>query len=149
MTIQEYLERIETLNKAENLDRDSELEHIVAKIIQDCKENYFDFFLLFEKIKEAIFSINLEITDKIARSLGLIFLNQKEIGNVCFANSDEVRLEFRQSFTTLDLLDYVFAMRYYNADLQKIPIPIDSMHFWKLVQFGKDFRINETSSPKC
>lgn len=145
MTIQEYFERIETLNKAENLDKDSDLERIVFKIVLDCKENYFDFFSLSDKNNEAIFSINFEIADKIARSLGLIFLNQKQTGNVCFANSDEVRQEFRQSFTTIDLLDYVFAMQHYDTDLQKIPIPIDSMHFWKLVQFGRDFRINETS----
>lgn len=145
MIIQEYLERIETLNKAENLDRDSDLERIVVKIALDCKESYFDFFSLFGKKTEAIFSVNLEIVDKIARSFGLIFLNQKETGNVCFANSDEVRSEFRQSFTTIDLLEYVFAMRYYNNDLQKIPIPSDSMHFWILVQFGRDLRIKEKS----
>ncbi|MFH6997133.1 hypothetical protein ACHRVZ_04315 [Flavobacterium sp. FlaQc-57] len=143
MTIQEYLERIETLNKAENLDRDSDLGRIAVKIVLDCKQNYFDFFSLTEKDNEAIFSINLEIADKIAQSLGLIFLNQKETGNVCFANSDEVRPEFRQSFTTIDLLDYIFAMMHHNKDLQKIPIPLDTLHFWKLVQFGKDLRIKE------
>lgn len=143
MTIQEYLERIETLNKAENLDRDSDLERIVVKIALDCKESYFDFFSLFGKKTEAIFSVNLEIADKIAQSLGLIFLNQKETGNVCFANSDEVRPEFRQSFATIDLLDYIFAMMHCSRDLQKIPIPLDTMHFWKLVQFGKDLRIKE------
>lgn len=140
MTIQEYLERIKTLNKAENLDRDSDLERIVFKIVLDCKKKYFDFFALSDKNNEAIFSINLEIVDKIARSLGLIFLNRKETGNVCFANSDEVRPEFRQSFTTIDLLDYVFAMRHYETDLQKIPIPIDCIHFWKLVQYGRNLR---------
>lgn len=140
MTIQEYLERMETLNKVKNLDGDSDLERIVVKIILDCKENYFNFFLLTEKDNDEAFSINFEITDKIARSLGLIFLNQKETGNVCFANSDEVRPEFKQSFTTIDLLDYIFAMQHYNKDLQKIPIPLDSMHFWKLVQFGRNLR---------
>lgn len=143
MTIREYIERIKALNSAENFRRDSDLEDIVANIIQDCDENYFDFFSLIDKNNEAIFSINLEIADKIAQSLGLIFLNQKETGNVCFANSDEVRPEFRQSFTTIDLLDYIFAMMHYNKDLQKIPIPLDTLHFWKLVQFGKDLRIKE------
>lgn len=53
----------------------------------------------------------MELAEKISKALGLIHLNKTEItGNVCFANSDELRAEFKETFTSVDLMNYEFAV---------------------------------------
>jgi predicted helicase len=56
-------------------------------------------------------NLNLEIVNKIAKQLGLTFVPEKELeGNVCMANNDEVRPEFRQTLAPIDVLDYIYAV---------------------------------------
>lgn len=108
-------------------------------------------------------NLNPEIVKQIADSLGLTFTNEKETeGEVCFANSEEVRPEFRQSFAPIDLLDYIYAVlhsptyrekykEFLKIDFPRVPYPCrDAINrvctkeeidnFWQLVQLGGELR---------
>ena len=79
---------------------------------------------------------------------------EKEIpseGEVCFANSPEVRPEFRQTFAPIDILDYIYAVlhsptyrekykEFLKIDFPRVPYPKDAATFWKLVALGGELR---------
>lgn len=62
-------------------------------------------------------------------------------GNVCFANREEVRADFRTVFTLQELLEYIFAL--FPPVSEKKPgkillaYPTDAEHFWELVHLGQ------------
>lgn len=97
-------------------------------------------------------NLNSEIVAKIAKQLGLAFVSEKEPqGNVCMANNDEVRPEFKQNFAPLDILDYIYAVlhspsyrekykEFLKIDFPKIPYPKDVKTFWELVELGSQIR---------
>lgn len=97
-------------------------------------------------------NLNPEIIKQIADGLGLTFTNEKETeSDVCFANSDEVRPEFKQSFAPIDLLDYIYAVlhspcyrekykEFLKIDFPRIPAPLDLAKFTKLVKLGSELR---------
>lgn len=108
-------------------------------------------------------NLNPEIVKQIEDRLGLTFTNEKEIeGEVCFANSDEVRPEFKQSFAPIDLLDYIYAVlhspryrekykEFLKIDFPRVPFPCrDAINrvytkeeiadFWNLVALGGALR---------
>ena len=98
--------------------------------------------------------LNPEIIHQIATKLSLTFITEKEIsseGEVCFANSPEVRPEFRTTFAPIDILDYIYAVmhsltyrekykEFLKIDFQRIPYPKDAVSFWKLVALGGELR---------
>lgn len=97
-------------------------------------------------------NLNPTIIKQIAEGLGLSFTNEKEKeGNVCFANSNELRPEFKQSFAPIDLLDYIYAVLHsssyrekYNEflkiDFPRVPYPTDLTTFGKLSNLGSELR---------
>ncbi|MDI5951241.1 type ISP restriction/modification enzyme [Flavobacterium yafengii] len=97
-------------------------------------------------------NINPTIIKQIADGLRMTFTYEKETeSNVCFANSDEVRPEFRQSFAPIDLLDYIYAVlhsptyrekykEFLKIDFPRVPAPTDADQFWKLVRLGGELR---------
>ena len=97
-------------------------------------------------------NLNPEIVKEIAKGLGLSFVNEKETeSNVCFANSEEVRPEFKQSFAPIDLLDYIYAVlhsptyrekykEFLKIDFPRVPYPTDMKTFWQLVELGGELR---------
>lgn len=102
------------------------------------------------------FTENLELSQKFISEfenrIGLEFISEEVIGNLCFANnSDEIRDDFRQVFTPIDLFDYIYAVQHSSGyrkkhpDFQKInlaeiPYPKYTETFWKLVRLGKEIR---------
>ncbi|MBF4470022.1 type ISP restriction/modification enzyme [Flavobacterium sp. HJJ] len=95
------------------------------------------------------FNINPKIIKQSAAGLGLTFVSKKEQeGSVCLADSHEVRPEFKETFTSEDLFNYIYAVIHSSkyreenlkTDSQNIPIQTDSLKFWKLVQFGRELR---------
>lgn len=149
MTVRQYLDKIINFRVAESKEKDLlkvDLERLVLKLSLDEKVVYFTLDNLFQETSE----LNSELLKSITNRYGLLFLDKKETGNVCFANNEELRLEYKQSFTTFDLLDLCYAVLHssiYNKDLendiQKIPLPLDSNVFWKLIQIGTNFRNQE------
>jgi predicted helicase len=97
-------------------------------------------------------NLNPEIVKQIADGLGLTFTNEKETeSEVCLANSDEVRSEFKQSFAPIDLLDYIYAVlhsptyrekykEFLKIDFPRVPAPPEKDTFWKLVKLGSELR---------
>jgi len=97
--------------------------------------------------------LDLEIVQQIEKSLGLSFIAQQEDGRVCFANqNNELQDAYKQVFTALDLLDYVYALLSTNQssnqeiDLQTsglpdLPYPTEPLLFWKQVKIGQQYRL--------
>jgi|SRR5665213_2731079 len=106
--------------------------------------------------------INTEILKQISEKLQLSFISEEEmerLGEVCFANSPEVRPEFRLTFTSKDALDYLYAIlystefykefeNYLKTDLKSIPIPADIVIFCKLAVLGSELqKIHRLENP--
>ncbi|MDI5898309.1 type ISP restriction/modification enzyme [Flavobacterium yafengii] len=97
-------------------------------------------------------NLNPDIIKQIADGLGMTFTNEKETEtNVCFANSDEVRPEFKQSFAPIDLLDYIYAVlhspsyrekykEFLKIEFPRVPAPQDRVEFMQLVKLGGELR---------
>lgn len=98
--------------------------------------------------------LNTEITAKIAQQIRLTFVSEKEAeGNVCMANSSEVRLEYRETFSAVDVLDYIYGVIHLllnqedykeslKIDSMKIPLPTDLATFQKFINLGTQFKHN-------
>ncbi|KAF2083059.1 hypothetical protein [Flavobacterium sharifuzzamanii] len=145
MTIEEYLNRIEALQneKSEIAYRnDSDLEFYIRQIKEINTEPSFSFDVLFQKATSEIIVVNNNAIKIFADHVGLLFLEEKESGNVCFANSEEVRPEYRQSFKLIDFLDYIYAFMHSSVykESKIIMISSETTLFWKLVKIGSDFR---------
>lgn len=102
--------------------------------------------------KKVVSAIDPASVQKIARNLGLSFIPDKENpGEVCFINSEEVRPEFKLSFASVDLLDYILAVLGHFKDnrqslvntsgLVNIPYPKDTVSFWEFVKQGEQLRL--------
>ena len=97
-------------------------------------------------------NLNPAIVQEIATQLGLSFVPEKETGgNVCMADSEEVRPEYRQTFAPIDLLDYIYAVlhspsyretyrEFLKIDFPRVPYPKDAAAFWALVALGGQLR---------
>ena len=103
-------------------------------------------------VPTSIPDLNHESINEFAKKIGLDFVPKKENGNVCFANNnDELRDDFKQVFSTIDFLDYIYVVslstiykekfqQSFSVNFSKIPSPKDTTVFWKLVKFGKEVR---------
>jgi predicted helicase len=97
-------------------------------------------------------NLNPIIIKQIASNLDLTFTLEKEPeSEVCFANSAELRPEYRQSFAPIDLLDYIYAVlhsptyrekykEFLKIDFPRVPYPKDAIIFWQLVKLGGELR---------
>jgi len=105
-------------------------------------------------------SLNPEVVIKIANRLGLAYFAEKEIsteGEVCFANSPEVRPGFRLTFSATDVFDYVYALlhspvykdtykEFLKPDFPRVPYPNDTIAFWQLVKLGNELKKTHLSA---
>ena len=97
-------------------------------------------------------NLNAEIIKEMAKGLGLTFVNEKQTdGNVCCADSEEVRPEYRLTFAPIDVLDYIYAVlhspsyrekykEFLKIDFPRVPYPKDVKTFWELVELGGELR---------
>ncbi|MCV9928620.1 hypothetical protein OIU83_13205 [Flavobacterium sp. LS1R49] len=94
-----------------------------------------------------------EDLDTIEKILGIPFITDYYVkGEVCFANDDEIRGEFRESFDRFHVLSYINAIidqsineesnKPSKTNFIKIPYPKDSAYFWKLVAIGEKLEKN-------
>lgn len=105
-----------------------------------------------EQSEERKPNLNPEIVKEIAAGLGLAFVPEQETGgNVCFANSPELRTEFKNTFAPIDILDYIYAVlhsptyrekykEFLKIDFPRVPYPKDQDTFWQLVKLGGEIR---------
>lgn len=99
-----------------------------------------EFALTQLRAEEINYPINIaeEVLQNFVRVLGMEFLNEAPpAGQVCFAQSNEVRDDFKTYFTPIDLLAYLNALKEV-ASLRKptcvLAYPSDARQFWKNVQ---------------
>lgn len=97
-------------------------------------------------------NLNAAIVQQIASKLGLLFVHEKETeGNVCMADGQEIRPEYRPTFAPIDLLDYIYAVlhsptyretykEFLKSDFPRVPYPKDAATFWALVALGCQLR---------
>ncbi|GGF21168.1 hypothetical protein [Flavobacterium limi] len=144
MTIQEYSNKINNLRVEEipQFSDDNDVENVVLKLLKDTNKNYFTIETLFNQSTPEAVVLNSEIIKLFTDHLGLLLSSEKESGNVCFANSSELRPEFRQTCTAIDILDYTYAFVHYcfYKEFQKIVIPSEVNLFWQLVKIGYGLR---------
>lgn len=104
------------------------------------------------KVQKTPPRIDPELIRQMEKFLGLTFVAEKEaLGNVCMANSGEVRPEFKQSFTPRDVQDYINGVlhspkyrgkykEFLKMDFPSVPFPAEVVEFWKLVTLGGELR---------
>ncbi|MBS7256025.1 hypothetical protein [Flavobacterium branchiicola] len=140
MTTQYYLNRIKKSPPQQNIKYSDlvDLENIAFEISQNDTEISFTLNTFFQGSENKTTTINTEIVNLFAKYSGLVFLDEKETGNICFANSDEVRAEYRQSFTLFDFLDYIYAFVHSSLyrESREILIPSETILFWQMVKIG-------------
>jgi len=90
-----------------------------------------------------------ETINQIAHKTSLNFILEKDPdGNVCMINNKELRPEFRQTFTPIDILDYAYAIlhssNFRSADHKilktNFPYPNNAESFWKLAELGSKIK---------
>ncbi|MCM0666261.1 hypothetical protein [Flavobacterium tyrosinilyticum] len=145
MTIQEYLDKIEALQNEKNkivFSDNADLDLYIQKIKNETRELSFTLTEIFQKSNSKMTIINENILEMFSNHLGLLFLEEQESGNVCFANNNDVRPEYKQSFKLIDGLDYVYAFSHSTAfkESQKIIITSETDLFWKLAKIGSNLR---------
>lgn len=90
-----------------------------------------------------IFDVNPKITVVFSKIVGLLFIHEnEEKGNVCFANSNEIRNDFKTTLTKSDILYYTLGclkkeMKEANrTDIGRLKLPKTPEEFWKIVQLA-------------
>jgi hypothetical protein len=156
MTILQYLDIIKLFCITENIKKssDAQLDDLVEEILLNsnkCYLNLFDFFSALsanQKTSGKDKKANQDSIKQITDHLDLLFVSDNNtIENVCFANSNEMRPEFRQTFTIIDIMDYCCAIlhsatfdTFSGNEVIRIPITSDSKIFWQLVKVGFELR---------
>ena len=103
-------------------------------------------------------ALNPEVISGFEKILGLKFVAGKTSSNLCFAdNNNEIRDDFKQVFTSIDLTNYFYAVLHSQPyreqfeqsaaiDFSHIPFPKDAETFWKWVKSGREIRQNQTKN---
>lgn len=100
-----------------------------------------------EETQKRVPNLNKEIVGKISESLGLIFVADHEQEISPQGRNDS------ESFTPLDLLDYIYAVlhsptyrekykEFLKIDFPRVPYPKEATTFWQLVKLGSRLRNN-------
>lgn len=93
-----------------------------------------------------ILSQHPEVVTELSQRLRLPYLETKDSeGNVCFINSEEVRSEFRETFTPADVTHYLIGLFKASTvtEISKenfdtnFPYPQNADTFWKEVEKGR------------
>lgn len=96
--------------------------------------------LLNEGKEEGIYQLYLdeEVLQNLVKCLQMEFLNESpQEGKVCFAQSDEVRDDFKTFFTAVDLLAYLNSLEeiaFIEKSTYLLWYPSDSQQFWKSIK---------------
>jgi len=91
---------------------------------------------------------SVSIIKKIEENLGLNFVARPyDEGNVCMANSPEIRDDYKATFSSIDLWNYIYAVlhsksyrekhkHFLKIDFSRVHYPKDVQGFWNLVDLG-------------
>lgn len=90
-------------------------------------------------------NFNKNITTQFEKITGLLF-EPNTSGEVCFAESQGIRNDFKTHFTVEDLMNYCYAVlnetenNKPNPDKAPLPYPKNNDQLWNNVQYGKTLR---------
>ncbi|PRZ26587.1 type ISP restriction/modification enzyme [Flavobacterium granuli] len=146
MTLKQNFQNINSTYKREMiLDGIVNLEDLMNSIVIDAKEGK-------SRVTARESNLGLEIVKQIENRFDLTFVPEKENGNLCFVNNnDELRDEFVQSFSPIDVLDYLYAVlhstksknvhqAFLEMDFSKISYPKTISGFRSLTVLGRKLR---------
>lgn len=121
------------------------LDHIEIKNIDE----YLDYDRWIP-IEESCLGFSMEMATTLAQKLDLAFVAEgldNHQSNVCFANNNALRPEFRSYFSSKDLQYYIYAVQHSSIsekqqgpDFTRIPYPRDASAFWALAILGEKLR---------
>lgn len=92
-----------------------------------------------------------EVVKELSRRLHLPYIEHKDSeGNLCFINNNEVRAEFRETFTSADVTHYLVGLLKTSivAEITKenfhliFPYPQNAKSFWQQVEQGNSSGLN-------
>ncbi len=116
------------------------------------QEHASDLDNLIRKLIPALEALNKEKVRLFQTKTGLTFVPEKEPeGQVCYLNNQEVRSDYKFTFASIDILDYIYAALHSNSYREKyndflrsdfpwVPYPKNTDTFWKLVELGVELR---------
>jgi predicted helicase len=116
------------------------LDQYLSDIVTAYKDS-----IAIELYEEEIPDLTEETINQIANKTGLTFILEKNgENNLCMENDKDIRPEFRQTFTPVDILDYMYAIlhssNYRSADKKiiksNLPYPKNNEIFWELAELG-------------
>ena len=115
MTLEQYIQNINSAYK-----RGIVLDGIDCVEIDQLKKSIVvDVTVGKDETAERVFNLSLEIVNQIEQRFGLTFVPEIENGNLCFINNNkELRDEFKQTFTPIDILDYIYAVLH-SSNIQR------------------------------
>lgn len=97
-------------------------------------------------------ALSLELVKRIQGKFGLTFVAEEKIGNLCFANNnEELRDEFVQNFSAIDVLDFLYgvlhaskyrikANDFLKIEFSKISFPTTVSGFRTHIVLGRQLR---------
>lgn len=81
--------------------------------------------------------IKQDFIQKMERQLDLNYLeSENSDSNVCFANHEQLRHEFKMFFSKADIVEFLNRMlpkEDFNIDIDKVPFPRTGEHFWQSI----------------
>ncbi|HIX55158.1 MAG TPA: hypothetical protein H9853_09030 [Candidatus Sphingobacterium stercoripullorum] len=101
--------------------------------------------------KEVELNFSTTVLKAISENIKLLFDKNPTAGNLCYAfNNEDLRDEYKISFTAVDLLDYLYGALH-NKSLHlfepqehasniKIRLPKDNEQFWNIVRYGRKLK---------
>ena len=145
MTLDEFIFRFPIRSVFEDSKKNG-LENITENLLKISFEksdnNTIPLFVLNE---ENILELNPQIMTVFSKKVGLVFiLDNETIGNTCFANSQEIRNDFKTTFTISDILEFTFACLKAEMkgteqiDTIALKLPKNQEEFWKMIQLGSE-----------
>ena len=93
----------------------------------------------YSKDKEQLINDKSEaIIRQFENKLGLSYISESSAET----NNDDIRNDFKQTFTAIDILDYIesFLHTLTTHNISNIPYPKDTKIFWKMVELGSKTR---------
>lgn len=149
MTLKQFLYgciSVGFLDEKENTGVQNGNEQLQKLFIQNAENQRIPIFDLHPKSSAGKeIRINPRVITYFGSTLGLLYLSENEIiGNVCFANSDEIRSDFKTTFTESDILEYVYGCLQSDGirvtktlDTIQLKFPKNKEEFWQIISSNK------------
>ncbi len=143
MTLEQFVFRwMDFVTEGQNSGMENKTDELLKLYVIEENSKKTPLFILND---QNILDVNPKIAAVFSKIVGLLFIHEnEEKGNVCFANSDEIRNDFKTTFTKSDILTYTLGCLKTESkvakriDISRLKLPKKPEEFWKMVQFGSE-----------